>query len=426
MSDQPVPELDALFQRHLSSCLDEAGQRRLLALLEDAEQRDRLRRLGDLEGALVEWGAATAAEPERASPSSTRRLAVRRGRRTGIALAAMTAAAACLAVGLWRFPHGSGPAPEPAPPLCRISAGTGELLREGRSRPLLDGLVLQAGDEVSAASAGTTVRYDDATSLVLGAATRLRLAAPGDGAGKRAWLEGGSLEADVSPQPADRPLVVSTPAARIEVVGTRFTLRHDQGTTRLDLAQGRVRFTRHGEPGPVTVQAGQSVSASLVETAGGDAPPAVYDFEDGIQRPAYRAGTVVAGPPRTGNRFCLAGVASADYPWSVVQFDSGKTAALLPYADDAGVSFDYWIDDRVRSLDLFIWNETQERCFGGFTLRDPVHGAWSRLTVRFADLRCAGEPALRQRVGDRIRQLAVQAGQQGGTLYVDNVRLFGF
>ncbi len=68
---------------------------------------------------------------------------------------------------------------------------------------------------------------------------------------------------EVQPQPANAPLIVETPTARVEVLGTVFTLAAESDTTRINVAEGRVRLKRLVDGETVEVSQQQSCVASL-------------------------------------------------------------------------------------------------------------------------------------------------------------------
>jgi ferric-dicitrate binding protein FerR (iron transport regulator) len=117
----------------------------------------------------------------------------------------------------------------------------------------------------------------------------------GPAAGKSLTLQRGSVWAQIRPQPAERPLVVQTPRGEARVLGTIFTLRVDadpKGSLRLDVQEGKVRFTRAPDKGAVDVAAGHSVSSG----PGSDlvllrSQEVVQSFQDGRFPSADYSGT---------------------------------------------------------------------------------------------------------------------------------------
>jgi len=86
-------------------------------------------------------------------------------------------------------------------------------------------------------------KYPDGTRVELAAETTLSRIVDGP-AGKSALLDQGMILVDAARQPAGRPLVISTAQAESTVVGTQFVLSATAGTTRIDVREGRVKFTR--------------------------------------------------------------------------------------------------------------------------------------------------------------------------------------
>lgn len=96
--------------------------------------------------------------------------------------------------------------------------------------------------------------FPDGTRITLGGDTDAREFSVEDG--KKFFLARGVLEADVRRQPPNRPMIVSTPHGEARVLGTAFSLRVDEDSTRLDVDEGRVRLTPAGRRSSVVVRAG--------------------------------------------------------------------------------------------------------------------------------------------------------------------------
>jgi len=118
--------------------------------------------------------------------------------------------------------------------------------------------------------------------------------APGK-TGKSMVLQHGTVWAEVRPQPADHPLVISAPRGEARVLGTVFTLSMDsdpKGTLRLDVQEGKVHFTRSSDGRGVDVGAGHSASsgqsADLVVLRSQEV---IQSFQDGRYPTPDYAGT---------------------------------------------------------------------------------------------------------------------------------------
>lgn len=86
-------------------------------------------------------------------------------------------------------------------------------------------------------------------------------------------------EAFFNVQSADRPFVVETFNARIEVLGTQFNVRaradRDTGKTRVTLAEGRIRVRASAQPGEVVTLTKPGQESSVQATATPTPPHAV-------------------------------------------------------------------------------------------------------------------------------------------------------
>ena len=121
-----------------------------------------------------------------------------------------------------------------------IAVGIGVFLARGRETLAFHGnRALHAGDLVNGPA--TITFPGEGTTLQLGNCSALTIEAPDPG--KRLWLSQGRLTASVDPQ-AD-PLIIRTPDARATVIGTRFVLLTERGSTRLEVSHGKVRLA-HG------------------------------------------------------------------------------------------------------------------------------------------------------------------------------------
>ena len=84
--------------------------------------------------------------------------------------------------------------------------------------------------------------------------------------GKRLNLLRGELSASVDKQPASKPMVIATPQAEAQIVGTKFTLSAKRHSTRLEVAEGVVNLMRLFDGATTRVEAEQfAVAARGVE-----------------------------------------------------------------------------------------------------------------------------------------------------------------
>jgi hypothetical protein len=108
------------------------------------------------------------------------------------------------------------------------------------------------------------LRFDDGTRITVSGDAEAEFAQDSQ---KRLYLRRGSLTADVARQPDGQPCVIDTPTARIEVIGTVFTLVTDSEQTALNVERGAVRMQRLVDGYEVEVLDQRRAIASLDATA---------------------------------------------------------------------------------------------------------------------------------------------------------------
>ncbi len=134
--------------------------------------------------------------------------------------------------------------------------------RDGRRLEARAGMVLRAGDIVRTEEGGAArIRYT-------GEKTAFELSDWGaaelwdeDGA-KRVDFKRGTVRCAVASQPEGKTMVMFTPHARAEVLGTRFQIAIRPGATWLEVTEGLVRFTRKFDGSVIEVAAGENAEAA--------------------------------------------------------------------------------------------------------------------------------------------------------------------
>lgn len=159
-----------------------------------------------------------------------------------------------------------------------------------------------------------------------------------------------------------------------------------------------------------------SATAAKVEAEKPDQVLFRFDFEDGKLPALFNSGKLVAGPAQTGNRFCLESVLGPKGRVALLQ-----EPALFTSTDDLALTFDVWVDARVSTVDLHLWNRTQQASQGIEPALSVQSERWvENVVVPIASFKAGGTGP---KTGDVIVSLAIQTGQENGTLYVDNVAL---
>jgi ferric-dicitrate binding protein FerR (iron transport regulator) len=80
-------------------------------------------------------------------------------------------------------------------------------------------------------------------------------------------LREGSVSASVAPQPASRPMLIHTPTAKLEVLGTQLNVDAERSSTTLRVNEGRVRVTRLADGRVVEVPADHQLVVSAGQQA---------------------------------------------------------------------------------------------------------------------------------------------------------------
>ena len=190
-----------------------------------------------------------------------------------------------------RDPEPAPPSPPPATPAAELPPAPGPGRPLDVVRPLsIDELqgevfVVEAGAKAPArvgqavlpghglilsdAESRLTMTFPDGTKVTVSGLSEIRDIAESERAakgarGKRLEVLRGTLVAEVRKQPPDQPMLIVTPHAQAQVLGTSFQLVVDggeKGQTRLSVREGRVRLLRPGGKS-ADVAAGQEAAVA--------------------------------------------------------------------------------------------------------------------------------------------------------------------
>ena len=250
---------------------------------------------------------------------------------------------------------------------------------------------LHAKDELRVAKdAAVTFAYADGTTLTVGADAALTLGA----ATKRIVLDRGEISARVAPQPAGNPMLLSTPLAQAEVVGTQLKLSAASSETRLDVTEGKVCFTRqNGDHAAVMVAAGFTAAASAdathaltlhtLKTLKDDLPGQAQTLLDVVfaERPAQWGGEFATPPDAPDGAIAI----RSNLFTPGTRFYGEIRAPQFPHGFAAGAQtylrFRYRTEG-LKSGDLikFMLKKSDETIFHGFI--QPEFDHWAVATVR--------------------------------------------
>lgn len=243
---------DLLIQRHLDGTLSPADHAQLnQRLREDAELRAHLR---DIALQAVAMGDLARSRPV----AAVTRAAAPRRLRSSSALLALAASIALLAASAWLF-VGS----RDLPVLTLVDASGSVSWSHGgdvrvnieEGEKLTEGIIELFGETTSA-----QFQFKDGTFITLSGEAELSFS---EDQQKLLVLRKGSLSAQVKPQPRNRPMIVRTPSAEAEIVGTTFNLSARPDDTLLKVDEGLVKLKRLADGTSIDVPAQSTAVASL-------------------------------------------------------------------------------------------------------------------------------------------------------------------
>ncbi len=172
---------------------------------------------------------------------------------------AIGAALAAALMGAVLF-NASGRAPAPVLRVIEAAGSVEWVAGGGQAEPLPGpGSTLPGGVlALRGPDAWAELAFNDGSTFTL---TGIARATVSDEGQKIIALDDGRLLAEIEPQ-GEHPLLVFTPAAELEVVGTSFRVLASEERATLDVTQGRVEMIRHADGQRVEVAAGEFAVAS--------------------------------------------------------------------------------------------------------------------------------------------------------------------
>ena len=119
-----------------------------------------------------------------------------------------------------------------------------------------DGMLETAGGE-----SWVELKFADGTGVQLSGIGTLKIEKRDNQ--KRLRLSGGSLSVEAEPQPPGKPLIVTTPSAEAEVLGTQFNILASSFSTNLEVNEGLVRVKRLADGRTEEVKADHEIVVAL-------------------------------------------------------------------------------------------------------------------------------------------------------------------
>jgi len=275
--------------------------------------------------------------------------------------------------------------------------------------------------------------FEDGTSLVVAGDTQISTV---DGA-KRVQVTDGAVAASVTPQPVGKPLIVSTPIADIEVVGTRFSVNHFSGLTDLAVTQGAVVLTRHSDGESIKVVAGQRVFAEPGGRLRTENLPTLAsswhaDFENGQRHPNCHLGTVIKDGLPDGSKGGLqaARVPEKDQPDTFTQqaaFGTPWAEGLVLARDGTHLHVRYKMD-KPGQLQAQIETRTEGpkphlASYQFDQFKTPAPGQWIEASLPLNDFRNTNDSGDHTMTGEIPLSLLFVSPDGDAGLVIDEVRI---
>ncbi|MBY0523182.1 MAG: FecR domain-containing protein [Gemmataceae bacterium] len=245
-----------------------------LRLRSEPALADALVLLSREEAILGEWAGSARANQEHEAEAATlpmsgaasvRRFTIRRL----IAIAA-SGVAALVAVGFLSLLFLGGGHNEPSSTLATVEEMHGDVFivsENGKSIAAQLGQRIAPGNGIRTQGDGSFVVLtfpSDQSRLEIGPDTTIRLdnaVTPGE-RGKQVWLEQGTVAADVSKQPSNQPMIVTTPHAEARFLETKSSFASAGSETRIEQLKGQMQLTRKRDGRSIDVPTGSYAVAS--------------------------------------------------------------------------------------------------------------------------------------------------------------------
>jgi ferric-dicitrate binding protein FerR (iron transport regulator) len=195
--------------------------------------------------------------------------------------AAIAAAVLVLIAGVYLVRSNAGPE------IATITGMNGALEWTGDGgrvvRDLEAGSSLRGGTlESLSADSWAVLTFRDGSTVTVSGRSVLTIS---EGRQKELHLREGSVSVNVAPQPRGRPMLICTPTARLEVLGTQLSVDAEQTSTTLRVSEGRVRVTRLADGSVADVPADHQVVVSasgLADLAVGRGPTSVRAWQSSL------------------------------------------------------------------------------------------------------------------------------------------------
>lgn len=270
-------------------------------LEQDASARVYYRRFLNLHASLADHGLTAGKDRNLGEVADDRR---RSFRTSAVFIIAATMLVA-LGVLWWTFPQ---PRQMPAE-VAALEQSNGHVQitsASGNVRDIDNGRTIHSGDTIRThgALSSALLAFADGTRLSLAGNTAMTFSETAKQ--KSVTVHGGTLFASVIRQPTGIPLLVLTPQNKVEVLGTKFSLKATENETEVAVSEGQIRLTRLNDGQSVEVKAGQQAisnpqALTVLAERSKLAEEWGEDFDDGLPE-GWGAGKFVTTDLPMGSR----------------------------------------------------------------------------------------------------------------------------
>jgi ferric-dicitrate binding protein FerR (iron transport regulator) len=302
----------------------------------------------------------------------------------------------------------------------------------GNARTVAAGAAIHSGDTIRThgARSETVLVYADGTRLTLVGDTSVTC----DGRdAKSVVAHQGTLAVSARPQPEVGPLILATPMAQLQVIGTRFLVEARADQTDLSVIEGRVRVTRVSDGKAVEVDRGKRLLAAeraelVVQNI--TQPPDTWelDFEDGL--PGGTRGRWVADDLPRGSRGAVA-TRTVDPGDGTTLYEIATPEnwyrGLFAVHADSRLHFTYRMD-RPGWINVFViarGPDPNGPHTGNYLFNQPVYprpgGKWRTISIPLAKFQRAGTGTGPPPSADEIPYLVLFSASEDRGLVIDRL-----
>jgi ferric-dicitrate binding protein FerR (iron transport regulator) len=350
--------------------------------------------------------------------------------------AALLLVGAVLAVLFWP----AAPVPNEAPVaiVAVVESGAGDvrvIAPDGQVRVVAERTELRSGETVRTepVRGAAGIIYPDGTRLALAGDTSVTCTGTER---KAVAVHQGTVGASVNPQPEGRSMVLTTPAARIEVRGTEFTCHVSPDRTDVSVTKGSVRVVRASDGKAVDVPEKKRVRAEArADLAVEDIPerPETWalEFEEGLPAGMHRGRFVTEGLPRgsKGGAAALRSTRPGEEELFEIVTPEAWEQGLFAFHADSHLHVTYTIREP-KWVNVFVIARSagpNGAHIGNYLFKDdefiaPARvGKWQTVTIPLAKLRRAGLNSDLAPGPDQVPYLVVLSSQGDRGLVIDRL-----